>query len=163
MPEMSELALAKLKKEAEQGTYSREAALMKDHVREMLEHLSLQNGEFAQAVYQGGPFDRCMTAVARGCGKCLSDLEAYRRAVSFYFPGADVRMEITLDLCAEVDGDPEVPGTPEVPGAEDGAAGAGSDGLFVREREWNTIRRSGRTSPCGWRKTATRRRRSFGG
>lgn len=116
MPEMSELALAKLKKEAAEGTYSREAALMKDHVREMLEHLSLQNGEFAQAVYQGGPFDRCMTAVARGCGKCLSDLEAYRRAVSFYFPGADVRMEITLDLCAEVDGEsPEPPKFPEPP------------------------------------------------
>lgn len=39
-----------------------------------------------------------MKAVAKDCGSCLSDLEAYRRAVQFYFPGAEIRMQMSIDL-----------------------------------------------------------------
>ena len=42
-----------------------------------------------------------MKTVAAGCGSGLSDLEAYRRAVRFYFPGADIRMSMTVDLIGE--------------------------------------------------------------
>lgn len=41
--------------------------------------------------------------VAKGAGQSLSDLEAYRRAVQFYFPGADIRMQMTVNLCASVE------------------------------------------------------------
>lgn len=61
-----------------------------------------QNDEFAQAVVQGGQFKDCMAAVAKGVGSSISDLEAYKRAVAFYFPGAGIRCNMTIDLCDSV-------------------------------------------------------------
>lgn len=57
-----------------------------------------QSEEFAQAVSQGGSFQECMNHVARGVGNAISDFEAYKKAVQFYFPGADIRMQMTIDL-----------------------------------------------------------------
>ena len=44
-----------------------------------------------------------MKAVAKNCGSALSDLEAFRRAVQFYFPGADIRFRMEINLCAAVE------------------------------------------------------------
>lgn len=57
-----------------------------------------QDEEFAQAVAQGGTFSDCMKKVAEGVGSSISDLDAYKKAVQFYFPGAEVRMQLTIDL-----------------------------------------------------------------
>ena len=57
-----------------------------------------QDEEFAQAVAQGGTFSDCMKKVAQGVGSSISDLDAYKKAVQFYFPGAEVRMQLTIDL-----------------------------------------------------------------
>lgn len=54
--------------------------------------------EFAQAVAQGGSFPDCMVAVAKGVGGSISDLEAYRRAASFYFDGAKVQFTMSIQL-----------------------------------------------------------------
>ena len=40
-----------------------------------------------------------MAAVEKGVGASISDLEAYRKAVQFYFKGAEVRMVMEIDLC----------------------------------------------------------------
>ena len=40
-----------------------------------------------------------MAAVAKGVGNSISDLEAYRKAVQFYFKGADIRFHMVIDLC----------------------------------------------------------------
>ena len=68
-------------------------------VRQALEDFCRQDVEFAQAVAQGGSFADCMKAVARGVGGSLSDLEAFRRAVTFYFPGAAVSYNMRIDVC----------------------------------------------------------------
>lgn len=98
----AEQAIEKLDKEYESGTYDRYARVMKTSVREALEEFCRQDEEFAQAVVQGGTFENCMKAVAQNCGSGISDLEAYRRAVQFYFPGADIRFRMVIDLCASV-------------------------------------------------------------
>ena len=72
--------------------------VMREAVRDALLEFCRQNGEFAQAVAQGGSFPDCMAAVAKGVGQSLSDLEAYRRAVSFYFDGAQVDVAMTIRL-----------------------------------------------------------------
>lgn len=95
----------KLRAEAEKGTYDRYAAVMKKPVLEQLVAFCGQNEEFAEAVVQGGSFEECMKAVAKGCGQALSDLEAYKRAAAFYFKGADVVMQLEIRLA----GDPEKP------------------------------------------------------
>lgn len=79
--------------------HGKREALMEESVREALMSFCRQDAEFAQAVAQGGDFSACMTAVAKGVGECIPDIEAYRRAVQFYFKGAEVRFCMELILC----------------------------------------------------------------
>lgn len=95
-------ALDKLKAEQKTAQYDRYAKIMKNSVREALESFCGQDEEFAQAVVQGGTFEECMKAVAKNCGNGISDLEAYRRAARFYFPGSEVRFQMSIDLCGDV-------------------------------------------------------------
>lgn len=53
-----------------------------------------------------------MKAVANGVGSSISDLEAYRKAVRFYFSGAEVRFRMEIDLCPQAHG-PETGSTQE--------------------------------------------------
>lgn len=93
-------ALKKLREGAKTVRGQKEKA-MSDAVRAMLENFCRQEEEFAQAVVQGGDFQECMTAVARGAGTSISDLEAYQKAVQFFFPGATVKMQCTIDLIGD--------------------------------------------------------------
>lgn len=90
----------KAKKKLESGTVStdRKASAMAPAVKGALLSFCEQDEEFAQAVAQGGSFKDCMDAVARGVGISISDLDAYKRAVQFYFPGAEIRCSMTIDL-----------------------------------------------------------------
>ena len=96
----------RLEREAKAFKGNRYEAVMKTAVAEALESFCRQNEEFAQAVVQGGSFAECMAAVAKGCGSSMSDIEAYRRAAAFYFRGAQVKMELHIQLepDAEEDG-----------------------------------------------------------
>ena len=58
-----------------------------------------QNAEFRQAIEQSGKsFADCLKATVKGAGASLEDLDVYKRAVAFYFPGADIKCTMTLDL-----------------------------------------------------------------
>lgn len=58
-----------------------------------------QNTEFKQAIEQSSKsFADCLKATVEGAGASLEDLEVYKRAVAFYFPGADIKCTMTLDL-----------------------------------------------------------------
>ena len=58
-----------------------------------------QQGEFAQAVVQSDKgFADCIAHVVKGIGQSLSDLEAYRKAVGFWFPGAVVDMVLSIRM-----------------------------------------------------------------
>ena len=103
MNDWYERAAKKLASEKNSGSYDRCASAMKGAVCEALDGFCRQDAEFAQAVVQGGTFADCMKAVAKGCGGAISDLEAFRRAVRFYFPGADVKFHMTVNLCADAE------------------------------------------------------------
>lgn len=66
-----------------------------------LKDFCMQDAEFAQAVAQGGSFPDCMKAVAKGVGSSISDLDTYKKAVAFYFPGAKIQMVMTIDLVGD--------------------------------------------------------------
>lgn len=88
-------------------------------VAAQLESFCRQDAEFAQAVAQGGTFADCMKAVANGVGSSISDLDAYKKAVAFYFPGAEVKMQLTIDLIGDAAGETEPEATPvEAPAPE---------------------------------------------
>ena len=95
---MNEFLDQALNKLAENVSGQKENA-MAPSVREALTDFCRQDAEFAQAVAQGGSFKDCMATVAKGVGGSISDLEAYRKAVRFYFKGADVRFRMEIDLC----------------------------------------------------------------
>lgn len=97
-------ALAKLDEgvKANCGQYGN---AMKKDVRDALAEFCRQDGEFAQAVAQGGDFKDCMEAVSKGVkGNSISDMKAFGLAVEFYFPGAGINVTMAIDLCAAVKG-----------------------------------------------------------
>lgn len=87
----------KLKKERSAVSGSKERA-MADAVLGAIKEFCRQEPEFAQAVVQSGTFADCMKKVAAGVDSSISDLEAYKKAVQFYFPGAEIHMTLTIDL-----------------------------------------------------------------
>lgn len=105
---MLQQALEKLKDKS--GIAGQKEKAMAPAVAEALADFCRQDREFAQAVVDGGSFAACMKAVAEGVGNSISDLEVYRRAVQFYFPGAEVRFQMRLDLCPgdDAQGAPEI-------------------------------------------------------
>ena len=72
-------------------------------VAEALRNFCRQNGAFSRAVAQGGSFADCMAAVAKGVGQSISDVDAYKKAVGFYLPGASIRVQMTIDLGGETE------------------------------------------------------------
>ena len=99
-------AVKKLADEKGKVTGNKEKA-MAGAVFAAMKDFCLQDEEFAQAVVQGGCFADCMKKVASGVGTSISDLEAYKKAVRFYFPGAEIKMAMTIDLIGKAAGDTE--------------------------------------------------------
>ena len=110
MSEWYSQAAEKLNSQVAEVT-GRKENVMKDDVKNALLEFCKQDEEFAQAVVQGGSFPDCLKAVADALtGKDgSSDLAAYRKAVAFYFPGADIQMTMRINLCASVEGTPAAP------------------------------------------------------
>ena len=100
MSEYRDQAIEKLGKDDKAVTGAKERAMMKD-VRAALVDFCRQDDEFAQAVVQGGTLAGCLKAVAQGVGSSISDLEAYQKAVQYYFPGAKIRFQMTIDLVGD--------------------------------------------------------------
>ena len=66
-----------------------------------------QESEFEQAIEQSDKsFQECLDKVCEGMGKSISDLEVYKRAVKFYFPTADIKFSMTIDLCGDTGYEP---------------------------------------------------------
>jgi hypothetical protein len=114
---MKEQAIAKLQLERKSiNRNDQKINAMGDPVADALIEFCRQDIEFAQAVVQGGSFAECMVTVAKGAGAALSDLEAYGRAVQYYFPGAGVNMTMTINLCASVEHDEPIEQQTKKPG-----------------------------------------------
>lgn len=87
--------------------------VVKRPVADALISFCRQQEEFAQAVVQSDKtFADCVAHVVKGCGNALSDIEAYRKAVGFWFPGAVVDMVLTIRM-SEFE-EPEKEAVPEV-------------------------------------------------
>lgn len=72
-----------------------------------------QEPEFEQAIEQSDKtFQDCLDYVNKGIHQHISDLDAYKRAVEFYFKGADVKFNMTIDLCGSVQSTAQAEGKP---------------------------------------------------
>ena len=70
---------------------------------EALGSFAEQDEEFARAILDGD-FKECMEKITKGIGGSISDIEVYRRAAQFYFPGAKVNFEMTIAVNPYEDG-----------------------------------------------------------
>lgn len=98
MNNWAEQAVKKLEEAEQKGVGGQKERAMLSAVAAQLKNFCQQDEEFAQAVVQGGTLGECLKKVAAGTGSSISDLDAYKKAVQFYFPGAEVHMELTIDL-----------------------------------------------------------------
>lgn len=90
------------KLDSERGAVKGQKELaMAGPVAAAIKDFCVQNEGFAKAVAEGGSFADCMKAVAAGTGNYISDLDAYKKAVQFYLPGAKVQMQLTIDLAGD--------------------------------------------------------------
>lgn len=105
-------ASEKLAKEEKEGKFDNKGKVILPAVKATLLDFAAQEAEFAQAIVQGGSLSDCINAVLKGVSGSISDLEVYKRAVAFYFPGADVRFSMEIDLApaaAQSDNKPDKP------------------------------------------------------
>lgn len=76
---------------------------MKNSVADALITFCAQDDVLAKEIVDGGTFADCMKAVAKGVGSSISDLEAYKKAVKFYSPSAEVGFAMTIQRTADSD------------------------------------------------------------
>ena len=104
---MLEKVKEKLDAEMKEKVQGRHASAVRPSVYEKLLAFSEQSEEFAQAVLDcEKTINDCCEAAMKGCGSSISDLEVYRKAVEFYFPGSDVEMTLTINLSADAEKNP---------------------------------------------------------
>lgn len=89
-------AKEKLTREHDAAKYDWCAKIMKDGVKKTLVQFCGQSEVFAEKVAHGKSFEECMKAVAKNCGTGLSDVDAYKRAVNFYMPGAKIKAHLEI-------------------------------------------------------------------
>lgn len=104
--------------EEKKGVKGQKETVMSGAVLSAVKDFCVQDEEFAQAVVQGGTFGECMNAVAKGVGNAISDMDAYKKAVQFYFPGAEIKMTLTIDLIGKAAGDTTPVAAQPAPAAE---------------------------------------------
>ena len=89
----------KLKNELKNAKLSQKGGAVKNAVVSALIDFCKQNSEFAQAVEQSGKsVADCIEFTVEKAGNSISDLDVYKKAVEFYFPGATVKCQLTIDL-----------------------------------------------------------------
>ena len=91
-------ALDKLEAGAKEKITDRYGSVIKTYVHSALAGFCKQDESFAQAVINGGTFAECIKYCTEGIGgnTGISDIDIYRRAVQFYFPGALVDFKIQI-------------------------------------------------------------------
>lgn len=94
-------ALDKLGDEQVKAVKGQKEHAMAGAVAGALRSFCRQSSEFSRAVANGGSFADCMAAVAKGVGHSISDVDAYKKAVGFYLPGADIQVQMHIDLGGE--------------------------------------------------------------
>lgn len=92
-------AADRLTKELGEVAVNRYIDVVKKPVYDALVSFCSQSEEFAQAVAESDKtLNDCLKSVVAGVKSSLSDIEAYRRAAAFYFPGCEVDMKLSIRM-----------------------------------------------------------------
>ena len=81
---------------------SKQAAALIHPIGEMLISFCKQDQRFADAVFEKKEtLSDCVKAVANGVTYMISDVDAYKKAVKFYLPGADIVVRMDIQTAAQ--------------------------------------------------------------
>lgn len=98
------LAVEKLETERKAMKPSSTSAvgIMYNEVANVLRNFCSQDDKFAEVVYKTKrTFNDCMNEVAKNHGHGISDIDAYRRAIQFYFPNSQIEFLMKMTLTGE--------------------------------------------------------------
>lgn len=96
---VKEEAVKKLTEQDKEAKYDKYGAIMHSAVLEALCEFCRQNAEFARSIVETDKHIKdCLKAVSKGVGNGISDIDAYSRAVAFYFAGATVSFKMLIDV-----------------------------------------------------------------
>ena len=116
MTELQEKAIKKIEDGCRIYKGDRRGQVVAQPVAEKLKEFCKESEDFARAVcaYDKN-FNDCIAAVIKGVGNSIEDIEAYQRAVSYFFPDAFIRvdMRIIIPGVPVVDKPVETVGNPE--------------------------------------------------
>lgn len=124
-------AIEKIRRECEQYKGDRRGQIVARPVADTLVQFCEASTDFAEAVAdEDKTFTDCIAAVVRDVGSALADIEAFRRAVGYFFPDADIKvdMRIILPGVPDVDSDVETVENPSDSGQAAANQGAGESG-----------------------------------
>lgn len=96
---MAKTAIDKIKAEYKKAKLTNKGKAVGQSVIDTLISFCEQNTEFAQTIVQSDKsVGDCIESTVKGSGSSISDIEVYRKAVEFYFDGATVHFNMTIDL-----------------------------------------------------------------
>ena len=97
-------AISKLTDELAAFKGNRYGEVVKDAVAEALMDFCNKSDAFASIVAASKrTLSDCVKEIMEGCGVAISDIEAYRRAVQFYCPEANVSFDMVIELPGSTD------------------------------------------------------------
>lgn len=95
----AEKTVNKLEREFKKAKFNKYGSVVGKSVLNTLKDFCRQNEEFAQGVLQSDKtIQQCVEHTVKGVKQAISDIDVYRNAVEFYFPGATIRFSMTIDL-----------------------------------------------------------------
>lgn len=98
-----EQAINKLSEELKVFKGDRKEKAVSQSVADTLKMFCEQDDEFAQAIVQSDKtLSDCCAHIMKGVGNSISDIEVYQKAVKFYFSTADIKFQMTIDLCGDI-------------------------------------------------------------
>lgn len=123
-----ENAIAKIDMEVEEFQGDKYGKVIYKPVAEALKQFC-GNQHFATAILNSDKtLSDCCKAITKGVKNAISDIEVYRRAVQFYFEGADVKFDMRIILSDEnADVDNAVENVDNIPVESDNTSNSGMD------------------------------------
>lgn len=110
------MAVEKIATELKSFTGGQKEKCVSTHVAAEITHFCEESPEFAEVVYKTKrTLSDCCTEVLKGVGNHISDIDVYRGIAKAYFPNADVRFLMNIEINGAAPSKDEMARVPEKP------------------------------------------------
>ncbi len=115
-PDYPALAAEKIAAELKSFTGGSKEKAVSKFAAETVNHFCEESAQFAQVVYKTRrTLSDCCAEVMKGAGNYVSDIDVYRGIVRAYFPNADVKFLMNIEINGAAPSEDEMNKLPEKP------------------------------------------------